>query len=114
MKYSLTEDGDIVGIRIEGDVLGGPDARTLHDLVRDLIKQNKNRIIFDLSKVELMNSSGLGILIGALTTTREADGNIVLANLTDRIKNLLTITKLNSVFEVFDTHDQAKEHFLQP
>ena len=58
-----------------------------------------------------MNSSGLGILIGGLTTMRNNGGDLKLANITDRIQSLLMITKLLTVFESFDTIDQAIESF---
>ena len=109
----MTEENGIICIKLEGDVIGGPDARTLHDLIHELINQKKTRIILDLEKVELMNSSGLGILISVLTTVRKANGDLLLLNITDRIQNLLTITKLNSVFRVFGAFDQAKAHFNQ-
>ena len=111
MIHKLSEEGDIVRIMIEGDVIGGPDAKTLHDLIRDLIDKKKTKIVLDLSKVELMNSSGLGILISALTTARQAKGDVLLLNVTDRIKSLLSITKLNSIFKTFDSFEMAKSNF---
>lgn len=111
MNHKLSEEDDIVRIMIEGDVIGGPDAKTLHDLIHDLIDKKKTKIVLDLSKVKLMNSSGLGILISALTTARQANGDVLLLNVTDRIKNLLSITKLNSVFKSYDSFDLVKAHF---
>ena len=111
MNHKLSEEDDIVRIMIEGDVIGGPDAKTPHDLIHDLIGKNKTKIVLDLAKVELMNSSGLGILISALTTARQAKGDVLLMNVTDRIQNLLSITKLNSVFKSYESFDSVKDHF---
>ena len=58
-----------------------------------------------------MNSSGLGMLIGGLTTVKKANGNYKLANVTDKIESLLIITKLITIFETFDSVDAAVESF---
>ena len=70
---------------------------------------NKKNIIIDLNEVDWMNSSGLGILIGAVTTLKNNNGRLALANVSDRISNLLRITKLADVFEVYETIDSAIE-----
>jgi len=111
VKKSYKEDGDFIVIELEGDVVGGPDAGKLNNLVHDLVSQKKIKIIIDLAHVKLMNSSGLGILIGVLTTVRHAGGDLVLVNITNRIENLLTITKLKSVFKTFGSVEEAKASF---
>ena len=113
VKHSVREEEGIVLIELEGDVLGLPDARSLGDLIRTLIQDNKNDVMLDISRVELMNSSGLGILISALTSVRKAGGDLVLVNITDRIKNLLSITKLNSIIHVCDSVNDAKVYFKE-
>lgn len=85
--------------------MGGPDASLLNDKLHELIEANKVNIVADLAKVDWMNSSGLGILIGGLTTMRNNNGDLKLARITDRIQSLLMITKLMSVF---DTHDDLE------
>ncbi len=91
--------------------MGGPDATLLNDKLHELIEVDKTKIIANLKGVNWMNSSGLGILIGGLTTMRNSGGDLKLANITDRIQSLLMITKLLTVFESFDTIDQAIESF---
>jgi anti-sigma B factor antagonist len=110
VKYTVTEKDAVVLIKLDGGIVGGPDARTLHEFIRDLNSQKKNKIILDLSSVTLMNSSGLGIIISSLTTVRNSQGDIVLVKVPERIKHLLTITKLISVFKLFDTAEQAEAH----
>lgn len=111
MNHTLTEEDNITRIEIQGDMIGGPDAKELHDVIHDLINKKKYKLILDLSQVKLMNSSGLGILISGLTTAKRAGGDVILLNLTERIKNLLAITKLDSVFESYDSYEQAKSQF---
>lgn len=105
-----TSDG-IVILELSGKIMGGPDATLLNDKLHELIETGKTNVIADLEKVNWMNSSGLGILIGGLTTMRNNGGDLKLANVTDRIQSLLMITKLLTVFETYDTIEKAIESF---
>ena len=102
---------DLVVLEPKGKIMGGPDASMLHDQLHEYIKQGKKKVIIDLSKVDWMNSTGLGILISALTTLKKNQGELKLANVTDKIQSLLTITKLVTVFETYDSVDQAAGSF---
>jgi anti-sigma B factor antagonist len=83
----------------------------MHDQLHEFIGQGKKKVIIDLSKVDWMNSTGLGILISGLTTMRNSDGELKLANVTDKIQSLLTITKLITVFECYDSVEEAVQSF---
>ncbi len=111
MKMTESESGGVVILELSGKIMGGPDATLLNDKLHELIEAGKIKIIANLKGVNWMNSSGLGILIGGLTTMRNSGGDLKLANITDRIQSLLMITKLLTVFESFDTIDQAIESF---
>jgi anti-sigma B factor antagonist len=111
MKLSTREMQDVVVLEPKGKIMGGPDATLLHDQLHEYIKQGKKRVVIDLSKVDWMNSTGLGILISALTTLKRNQGELKLANVTDKIQSLLTITKLVTVFETYDSVDQAASSF---
>ncbi len=111
MKMKQTEQDNIVILELSGKIMGGPDAALLNEKLYELIEAGKTKIIADLNKVDWMNSSGLGILIGGLTTMRNNDGNLKLVNVTERIKSLLMITKLLNVFETFDSVDEAIASF---
>ncbi len=91
--------------------MGGPDAVSLNEKLHELIEQGKTNIVVNLSKVKFMNSSGLGMLIGALTTMRKAGGDLRIANATDKIESLLVITKLITVFKHFKSLDAAIKSF---
>lgn len=110
---TMTEklSGDVVILELSGKIMGGPDAVILNDKLHELIEAGKTKIVADLEKVNWMNSSGLGILIGGLTTMRNNGGDLKLANITDRIQSLLMITKLLTVFESFETIEKAAESF---
>ena len=111
MRLSDREDNGVVILEPKGKIMGGPDASLLHDKLYECIEQDRKKIIIDLSKVDWMNSTGLGILISSYTTLRNHDGMLKLANVTDKIQSLLTITKLVSVFESFDSVDEAVKSF---
>ncbi len=107
MKYDVDEQYNAVVIKLKGNVMGGPDGAKLHDQLHELKDSGRKNVVVDLSKVKFMNSSGLGMLISALTTMRNGGGDLRLANVADRIQSLLVITKLITVFQHFDSVDEA-------
>ncbi|MEZ4700092.1 MAG: STAS domain-containing protein [Rhodothermales bacterium] len=107
MNYSVEEKYNAVVITLKGNVMGGPDGAKLHDTLKELKEQEKKNVVVDLSKTKFMNSSGLGMLISAMTTMRNAGGDLRLANVADRIQSLLVITKLITVFKHYDSVDEA-------
>ncbi len=111
MKLSTRQVGDVAVLEPKGKIMGGPDASLLHDQLHDLIKENKKNVVIDLAKVDWMNSTGLGILISGLTTLRNNGGELKLANVTEKIESLLTITKLITVFENYDSVEEAVGSF---
>lgn len=111
MNVQERQVGDIVVLELSGKIMGGPDASLLNDKLHELIDKGKIRIVADIGGVEWMNSSGLGILISGLTTMRNNQGELKLANVTERIQNLLMITKLLTVFETYESLDQAIASF---
>ena len=107
MKLNQIEQDGVTVLHLEGKLMGGPDATELHETIHNLIENNVKSIVLDLDGVDWINSSGLGILISGLTTVRNNNGNLCLARPGDKIKNILTITKLSSVFSSFDDLDDA-------
>jgi anti-sigma B factor antagonist len=111
MSFNTSERYGSVVIEFKGNVMGGPDAVSLNEQLHELIDAGKTNVVVDLAKVKFMNSSGLGMLIGGLTTIRKAGGDLRLANATDKIQSLLMVTKLITVFKNFDSVDKAVESF---
>jgi len=103
--------GDVVVLELAGKIMGGPDASLLNDKLNDLLDKGKTKVIADLAGVSWMNSSGLGILIGGLTTMRNNGGDLKLSGVTERIQNLLMITKLLTVFDAHDSLEKAVAGF---
>lgn len=113
MKIKTSEKYKAVIIELKGNVMGGDDTKEFNDLLHKLINEGKSRIIVDLGEVKFMNSSGLGMLIGGLTTVKKANGSYKLAKITDKIESLLIITKLITIFETYDSVDAAIESFAK-
>jgi len=111
MRFKTEERYNAVVLQLKGDVMGGPDGAKLHDQLREMKEAGQLNVVVDLSKVRFMNSSGLGMLIGGLSTMRNAGGDLRLANATDRIQSLLMIAKLLTVFKHFDSVDEAVESY---
>ena len=89
MKIKTSEKYTAVVIELKGNVMGGDDTKSFNDLIHKLIDEGKTNIIVDLSGVKFMNSSGLGMLIGGYTTLKKANGQLKLANVTDKIESYL-------------------------
>ncbi|MDZ7659676.1 STAS domain-containing protein [Fodinibius sp.] len=111
MNYSINERYNCIVIEFSGNLMGGPDANKFNDDLHDLIDQDKKEVVADLSNVKFMNSSGLGILIGGLTTMRNAGGDLRIAGANQRIESLLMVTKLITVFNSYRMVEKAVESF---
>ena len=112
MELTDFEKKGVSVLEPKGKIMGGPDATILHEKLHDLIEQGKKKVIIDLAEVEWMNSTGLGILISGVTTLRNSEGELKLANVSEKILSLFEITKLAKVFDTYDSVDNAIDAFL--
>lgn len=111
MKFSDSLEGDVAIFRLTGKILSYEDSITrFHGQIHQYVNLNKNHIIIDLEKIEVVTSIGLGMLISALATVKNAGGRLVLANIT-RIENLIAMTRLNTVFDSYDSVEEAVKSF---
>ncbi len=106
---SRTIDGVTV-VDCHGRIVFGDESIALREFVKEQLKSS-NQIVINLSGVNYIDSGGLGTLVGLYTSARGAGGVIKLANLTSRVGELLQVTKLLTVFEVFDNETQAAQSF---
>ncbi len=111
MKYKIVEHYNAVVIELRGNVMGGDDTKEFNELLHKLLDEGKKNMVVDLSEVKFMNSSGLGMLIGGLTTMKKSEGHLKLARTTEKIQSLLIITKLITIFESYDSVDEAIKSF---
>ena len=107
MQISQNVNKEVLVLTLEGDLMGGPDSEEFRQVVDQAIEEEQTNIIVDMSNVSWMNSAGLGMLISALTSLRSSGGDLRLANLNDRLRRPLQITKLDSVFQEYETVESA-------
>ncbi len=110
LKLSTRTVDDILIVDCAGRIVFGEESAELRESVKKLIAQS-GRIVLNLAGVSYIDSGGLGTLVALYTTARNAGGSIKLANLTERVGDLLQVTKLLTVFEVFDSEKGALESF---
>jgi anti-sigma B factor antagonist len=111
MKINTREDGPVTVVSVEGDLVLGEPETTFKRVLTDLIDEGQVNLIVDLGKVHLLDSSGLGALVQALTAAQKEGGQTKLLHVGPRIRKLLEITKLESVFEVFEDEELAVASF---
>lgn len=111
MQLSVSEQNGTAVISLEGSVLGGPDALQLNEKLHELGERGITKVILDLSGVNVMNSSGLGMLIGGLTAMRNMGGDLKIVNASPKVEGLLTVAKLQSVFPNYSSIEEARKSF---
>jgi len=111
MKIKVNEQYNAVVIELKGNVMGGDDTKEFNELLHKLIDDGKKNVVVDLAEVKFMNSSGLGMLISGLTTMKKENGHLKLARVTEKIESLLIITKLITIFEFFESVEDAVASF---
>jgi anti-sigma B factor antagonist len=112
MQLDERKVGDVVIVTVNGEITlnkGGNVA--LNDKIRSLVQQGHTKLLIDLGGVPYVDSAGLGELVQAYTTTKNKGGSLKLVRLTKRLHDLLTITKLATVFETFDNEAAAISSF---
>lgn len=103
--------GDVTVVDVAGRITLGEGASTLRENIRDLVAKGNKKILLNLSDVSYIDSSGIGELVSAYTTVTNQGGTLKLLGLTKRVKDLLQITKLYTVFEVFESEPIAVRSF---
>jgi anti-sigma B factor antagonist len=103
--------GDVAVVTVTGDIVLGRGDVALKDKVHSLIQQGYKKLVLDLGGVSYMDSAGLGELVHVYATVKNKGGGLKLVGLTKRLTDLLTITKLVTVFESYDTEAKALASF---
>jgi anti-sigma B factor antagonist len=111
VKLSNRQVGDVTVIDAVGRITLGEGSSTFRDSLRDLVSRGHKKLLLNLGDVSYIDSSGIGELVSGFTTVTNNGGRLKLVNLTKRVKDLLQITKLYTVFEVFDDEAAAVRSF---
>ena len=107
LEMKIHHVGDVLVLQPSGRLTLGEASNSLHDIVRTLVQRGERKILFDMADVSYIDSSGLGELVSAYTSVRKEGGDFKLARLGTRTHDLMRITRLNTVFEVFDNDTPA-------
>ena len=110
LKLSVRNVDGVTVVDCAGRIVFGEEASSLRETVKQAIAENQ-RIVLNLGDVTYIDSGGLGTLVALYTTARSAGGAIKLASLTKRVDDLLQVTKLLTVFDVYDNEQQALDSF---
>jgi len=106
--------GDIAVLTLKGRIILDYDESPLRTAVDTLVQQGRLKIVLDLKDVNYIDSAGLGILVSKYISVNRRGGNLKLLHLTPRTSHILEITKLNRVFECFESEDDAIRSFEEP
>ena len=107
MQMTERSAGAVTVLDLSGKITLGDDHNLLKDKIQSLLHQGRKDILFNLADVTYVDSSGLGAIMSAYTTVTREGGALKLSNVTKKLQDLLSITKLLTVFETFDSEDEA-------
>lgn len=111
MKISIRNVGGVVVLDLEGKILIGDGCQELRDAICKTLDEGKQKILLNLAGVSYMDSTGLGEVIRNYKTVIDKGGKLKLLSLTARIRDLMAMTKLLTVFEVFESEPEAVASF---
>jgi len=107
MKVQTRQVDGVTILDLSGRITLGEGSVTIRDAVRDLLAKGQKKILLNLADINYIDSSGIGELVSAFTTVKNAGGELKLLNLTRRVQDLLQITKLLTVFESYNDETEA-------
>jgi anti-sigma B factor antagonist len=111
MQIDQRAVGDVMVLDLKGRVTMGEGDELLKDKVNSLVNQGQKKIVLNLAEVPYIDSAGLGEIVRTYTTVSRQGGSLKLLNLTKRITDLLSITKLLTVFDTFDSEAEAVKSY---
>jgi anti-sigma B factor antagonist len=111
LNISKRQVNGVTVVDLAGKIALGESNRALHDELRELAQGSEKNILVNLRNVTLIDSSGLGELVAGYASIEKSGGTMKLTNLPDRATELMTITKLYTVFDVFDNEADAVSSF---
>ncbi|HSG29778.1 MAG TPA: STAS domain-containing protein [Candidatus Krumholzibacterium sp.] len=109
MKIKKKEVDGITVLELSGEMYGGPENMKLVDVVSEMVEEKKLDLVINLSKVKWISSTGLGILVSARSRFAKEGGVVKLCQPNDRVLGILQVTRLNLIFDVFESEKEAVE-----
>ncbi|HEV2196811.1 MAG TPA: STAS domain-containing protein [Candidatus Acidoferrum sp.] len=113
LTTSTRQEAGVTIVDIRGRIVLGEESAALRDVVSDLLSKGQKKILFNLGEVTYIDSSGLGHLVSAFTSVRRQGGELKLLNLTNKVHDVMQITRLYTVFDIMDDETAAVKSFSQ-
>jgi anti-sigma B factor antagonist len=111
MTTSKRQAGDVTIVDLTGRIALGQESAAVRNLIMDLLSQGHTKILLNMAGVDYVDSSGLGMLVSSMTSVRKAGGEIKLVNLSDKVDDLMEVTRLYTVFDIPDNEEAALKSF---
>jgi anti-sigma B factor antagonist len=111
MKIEKRKKGNVTIIDLKGKILFGDGIDELRQSINGAIKDNEKQLVLNFAEVPYLDSTGLGEVVRSYTTLKKEGGTVKIANLTNKVKDLMMVTKLITVFETFENEDEAVKSF---
>ena len=111
VKLNTRQVGDVSVVDVAGRITLGEGSSALRDLLREMVGKGDKKILLNLGEVSYIDSSGIGELVSGFTTVTNSGGQLKLLDLNKRVKDLLQITKLYTVFDVHEDEAGAVRSF---
>lgn len=110
MSFTVTQHRDVCVVEVEGQLIVG-NRQDLKKKVLDELEKGGRKVLIDFARTGYIDSSGLGVLVSLAKKIREAGGELRLANLSDDLRTLFELTKLDTLFQISDSRERALESF---
>jgi anti-sigma B factor antagonist len=111
LTTSTRQVGDVTVVDLTGRIALGEESASLRNLLMDLLSQGRMKILLNMAGVDYVDSSGLGALVSSVTSVRKAGGEMKLVNLSDKVDDLMEVTRLYTVFDIPDDEEAALKSF---
>ena len=111
MKIEKRKKGNVIIFDLKGKILFGDGIDELRQSINSSIKENEKQLVLNFAEVPYLDSTGLGEVVRSYTTLKKEGGAVKIANLTNKVKDLMMVTKLITVFETFNDENEAVKSF---
>lgn len=111
MHYIEETINGIYLLTLKGKLMGPPETDNLHERIKKAIENDSKNIVLDLKNVTMMASLGIGALMRALSTVRNAGGDLRLSGLTEKVKSIFEITRVIGIVQIYNSSQEALESF---
>jgi anti-sigma B factor antagonist len=111
MRIEKRKKGDVVILDLKGKILIGDGIDVLRDIINNTISEQETQVLLNFAEVPYLDSTGLGEVVRSYTSIKKAGGVVKIVNLTNKVRDLLSVTKLITVFDTFEDEEKAIKSF---